>query len=303
MRITILGTGTLAEALGRRWAHAGHEITVAGRSVENARQLAQRLGAGARAVPLAAISVAPPTGNSGPDAEATDTAPAAGDAGAASTAGTAGAAGWSAAATDSRSAVGADSHSAADSDSRPVADAGSHSAAGAGSVANLGTAAWAGADAVLLAVAYSGVEDILGAVGAPGGALSGLTVIDATNAVDHGVGVLRVPPGTSHAQRVAELAPGAQVVKAFHLFPSEQWAAAESADTGTTNLPPAVTICGDNPAALKITEELVRDVGAEPVVLGGLDRARQLEEAAGFVISLAFSGVDPSRAVPAMPTS
>ncbi|MCC3314698.1 NADPH-dependent F420 reductase [Nocardia africana] len=231
IRITILGTGTLAEALGRRWAHAGHEITVAGRSVEKARQLAQRLGAGARAVPLAAI------------------------------------------------------------------------AAGAGSEANPGTAAWAGADAVLLAVAYTGVEEIFRAVGAPGGALSGLTVIDATNAVDHGVGVLRVPPGTSHAQRVAELTPGARVVKAFHLFPSEQWAAAESADTGTTNLPPSVTICGDDAAALRTTEELVRDVGAEPVVLGGLDRARQLEEAAGFVISLAFSGVDPSRAVPAMPTS
>ncbi|WP_210743522.1 NADPH-dependent F420 reductase [Nocardia cerradoensis] len=241
IRITILGTGTLAEALGRRWAHAGHEITVSGRSVEKAQQLAQRLGAGARAVPLAEIAAVPADGHFAPDAEAaTDTATAAGDTGT--------------------------------------------------------------ADAVLLAVAYTGVEEILRAVGAPGGALSGLTVIDATNAIDHGVGVLRVPPGTSHAQRVGELAPGAQVVKAFHLFPSEQWAAAESADTGTTHLPPSVTICGDDPAALRTTEQLVRDVGAVPVVLGGLDRARQLEEAAGFVISLAFSGVDPSRAVPAMPT-
>lgn len=231
IRITILGTGTLAEALGRRWAHAGHEITVSGRSVEKAQHLAQRLGAGARAVPLAKIAAVPAGGNFGPGAEAaTDTA--------------------------------------------------------------------AGAEAVLLAVAYTGVEEILRAVGAPGGALSGLTVIDATNAIDHGVGVLRVPPGTSHAQRVAELAPGARVVKAFHLFPSEQWAAA---DTAATHLPPSVTICGDDPAALRTTEQLVRDVGAEPVVLGGLDRARQLEEAAGFVISLAFSGVDPSRAVPAMP--
>jgi predicted dinucleotide-binding enzyme len=240
IRITILGTGTLAEALGRRWAHAGHEITVSGRSVQKAQELAQRLGAGARAVPLAEIAAVRANRRFGPAAEAaTDTATAAGDTGA------------------------------------------------------------AGPAAVLLAVAYTGVEEILRAVGAPGGALSGLTVIDATNAIDHGVGVLRVPPGTSHAQRVAELAPGARVVKAFHLFPSEQWAAA---DTAATHLPPSVTICGDDPAALRTTERLVRDVGAEPVVLGGLDRARQLEEAAGFVISLAFSGVDPSRAVPAMPT-
>ncbi|MFG3520684.1 NADPH-dependent F420 reductase [Nocardia nova] len=249
MRITILGTGTLAEALGRRWARAGHEITVAGRSMDKAEALARRLGAGVRAVPLTEI---------GAGGKVVPHAPAA---------------------------------------AYPATVAGGADAVGAGARRT--------ADAVLLAVAHTGVEEVLRAVGAPGGALSGLTVLDATNAIDHGVGVLRLPPGTSHAQRVAELAPGAHVVKAFHLFPSEQWAAPEAdatADTGSTHRPPSVTICGDAPAALRTTEHLVRDVGAVPVVLGGLDRARQLEEAAGFVISLAFSGVDPSRAVPAMPT-
>ncbi|MDR7171422.1 putative dinucleotide-binding enzyme [Nocardia kruczakiae] len=244
MRITILGTGTLAEALGRRWARAGHEITVAGRSMDKAEELARRLGA-VRAVPLAEIAAG---GQYLPGTQPAESA------------------------------------------------------------ASTGTGARADAEAVLLAVAYTGVEEVLRTVGAPGGALSGLTLIDATNAIDHGVGVLRLPPGTSHAQRVAELAPGAHVVKAFHLFPSEQWAATEAdateaPATADTGRPPWVTICGDGPAALRTTEQLVRDVGAEPVVLGGLDRARQLEEAAGFVISLAFAGVDPSRAVPAMPTS
>ncbi|MFF4027958.1 NADPH-dependent F420 reductase [Nocardia elegans] len=250
MRITILGTGTLAEALGRRWARAGHEITVAGRSMDKAEALARRLGADVRAVPLTEI---------GAGGKVVAHAPAA---------------------------------------AYPATVTG-------GADAGRGAGARRTADAVLLAVAYTGVEEVLRAVGAPGGALSGLTVIDATNAIDHGVGVLRLPSGTSHAQRVAELAPGAHVVKAFHLFPSEQWAAPEAdatADTGSTHRPPSVTICGDAPAALRTTEHLVRDVGAVPVVLGGLDRARQLEEAAGFVIALAFSGVDPSRAVPAMPT-
>jgi predicted dinucleotide-binding enzyme len=250
MRITILGTGTLAEALGRRWARAGHEITVAGRSMDKAEALARRLGADVRAVPLTEI---------GAGGKVVAHAPAA---------------------------------------AYPATVTGGADAGG-------GAGARRTADAVLLAVAYTGVEEVLRAVGAPGGALSGLTVIDATNAIDHGVGVLRLPSGTSHAQRVAELAPGAHVVKAFHLFPSEQWAAPEAdatADTGSTPRPPAVTICGDAPAALRTTEHLVRDVVAVPVVLGGLDRARQLEEAAGFVIALAFSGVDPSRAVPAMPT-
>ncbi|MEC3995531.1 hypothetical protein VSR01_19150 [Actinacidiphila sp. DG2A-62] len=47
--------------------------------------------------------------------------------------------------------------------------------------------------------------------------------------------------------------------------------------------------------------QLVRDVGARPVVLGGLDRARQLEEVAGFVIALALNGTDPSTAIPHFP--
>nr|WP_228561756.1 hypothetical protein [Catenulispora rubra] len=42
----------------------------------------------------------------------------------------------------------------------------------------------------------------------------------------------------------------------------------------------------------------MRDVGAVPAVFGTLDRVRQLEEVAGFVIGLAFSGTDPNSAVP-----
>ncbi|WP_305788308.1 hypothetical protein [Symbioplanes lichenis] len=51
---------------------------------------------------------------------------------------------------------------------------------------------------------------------------------------------------------------------------------------------------------MEITASLVRDVGATPAVIGGLDRARQWEEAAGFVIALAFAGVNPQSAVPAV---
>ncbi|WEH42638.1 NAD(P)-binding domain-containing protein [Streptomyces sp. NBC_01218] len=44
MRIGILGTGNMAEALGARWAAAGHEILFGGRSAERARDLADRAG-------------------------------------------------------------------------------------------------------------------------------------------------------------------------------------------------------------------------------------------------------------------
>lgn len=207
MRIGILGTGTLAAALGAGWARAGHDLVVGGRSLAWAQELAGRLGSG-------------------------------------------------------------------------VAAAGSREAA-------------TGRDAVLLAVSWDGAEDMLRAAGAPEGQLAGTPLIDPTNAVEHGVGVLLTEPGDSMARRIAALAPGAHVIKALHLFPAEQWRRPPGGEPPVT-----VAICGDDPAALRVVSELVRDVGGVPAVLGPLDRARQLEEVAGFVIGLAFAGADPRSAVP-----
>jgi predicted dinucleotide-binding enzyme len=149
-------------------------------------------------------------------------------------------------------------------------------------------------DAVLLAVSWDGVEDVLRSAGAADGVLDGTPVIDPTNAVEHGVGALLTEPGDSIADRIAVLAPGAHVVKAFHLFASTQW-------TDRSNPPVTVAMCGDDPAALKIVSELVTDVGGVPAVLGPLARVRQLEEVAGFVIGLVFAGVDPNSAIPQVP--
>lgn len=91
------------------------------------------------------------------------------------------------------------------------------------------------------------------------------------------------------------MAPGAHVVKAFHLFPASQWGAPAGQAVVT------VAMCGDDPAALRTVGQLVRDAGGVPAVLGSLERTRQLEEAAGFVIGLAFAGVDPRFAVPSVP--
>jgi predicted dinucleotide-binding enzyme len=150
----------------------------------------------------------------------------------------------------------------------------------------------AGADAVLLAVDWAGVEPVLRSVGAHEGALAGVALLDPVNAVEHSVGVL-LPEKGSAAERVAELAPGAGVVKAFHLFPAAFWERPAEQNSGL-----AVAVCGDDAAALETTGQLVRDLGATPAVLGPLSRARQLEEAAGFAMGLAFSGVDPHAAVP-----
>ncbi|MEU6713559.1 NAD(P)-binding domain-containing protein [Nonomuraea sp. NPDC046802] len=211
-RIGILGTGTLAAALGERWARAGHELVVAGRSPARARDLADRLGRGTRAV----------------------------------------------------------------TPRQAVADR----------------------DAVLLAVSWHGAEDMLAAAGAPEGTLAGTPLIDPTNAVEHGVGALLTGPGEAMAQRIARLSPGAHVVKAFHLFPADQWACVPADRRAHADSAPAVAMCGDDQDALRVVGDLVRDVGGVPAVLGSLDRARQLEEVAGFVIGLTFSGADPGSAVP-----
>ncbi|WP_194923372.1 NADPH-dependent F420 reductase [Catenulispora pinisilvae] len=166
----------------------------------------------------------------------------------------------------------------------------------------------AGRDAVLLAVSWGGVEDMLQASGAPEGTLAGTPLIDPTNAVEHGVGTMLTADGGSMARRIAELAPGAHVVKAFNLFPAEQWQPQPQPQQSASSALPAdgksavtVPMCGDDPAALDVVSRLVRDVGAAPTVLGTLDRARQLEEVAGFVIGLAFGGTDPNSAIPRIP--
>ncbi|MCP2330982.1 hypothetical protein G443_001252 [Actinoalloteichus cyanogriseus DSM 43889] len=60
-------------------------------------------------------------------------------------------------------------------------------------------------------------------------------------------------------------------------------------------------MCGDDPVAVERVASLVRDLGGVLAALGRLDRARQLEEIAGFATSLALSGTDPRSALPSLP--
>jgi predicted dinucleotide-binding enzyme len=142
-------------------------------------------------------------------------------------------------------------------------------------------------------VPWDAAGAVLAAAGGSGGDLAGIPIIDPTNPVEHGVGVVLGPTGGSNAERIAAAAPGGLVVKGFHLVPSTQWGAAGTATT--------VALCGDDPDALRVVETLVRDAGAEPFVVGSLARARQLEEVAGLFITLAFAGVDPRTVAPGLP--
>lgn len=150
-------------------------------------------------------------------------------------------------------------------------------------------------EAVVVAITWEGLEEALGLIGAPGGALSGITVMDCTNPVDFTTGRL-LPQSGSAAEHIAHLSVGAHVVKALHLFAGASWPF-----TGKSSEAPVVAICGDSTQALDQAELLITDLGARTARVGGLEAARQSEEVAGFVMRLASSGANPRYAVPNVP--
>ncbi len=147
-------------------------------------------------------------------------------------------------------------------------------------------------DVAVVAVAWEGLAAALTLVGGGAGSLAGKTVIDCTNPVDYATGQLK-PASGSAAELVAQVAAGAHVVKALHLFAGASWPY-----LGPRDQAPVVAICGDEPGALDRATALIRDLGGHAAVVGGLTVARQLEEAAGFVMRIVASGHNPRFAVP-----
>lgn len=150
-------------------------------------------------------------------------------------------------------------------------------------------------EVTLLAVRAEGVFDVLAAAGAGEGSLAGRALIDCTNAVEAGRLTLTGDGGPSMAERVAACAPGSLVVKGFNLAHDGIWRMRPPEFSG---VPLAVPLCGDDADALELVGRLVSDLGCEPVVAGGLDRAGLLEATAAFVIGLLFAGSDPRAALP-----
>lgn len=148
------------------------------------------------------------------------------------------------------------------------------------------------ADVVVVAVPLDGLESALTLPGGPEGALAGKTVVDCTNPVDYATGRSRLTSGSA-AEIVARVATGANVVKALHLFAGASWPF-----KGEQAAAPVVAICGDDSDALSRVGTLISDLGGRTAVLGGLDAARQAEEAAGFVMRVVAAGANPRFAVP-----
>ncbi|WP_369242121.1 NADPH-dependent F420 reductase [Streptomyces sp. R21] len=56
MRIGVLGTGNMADALATHWVRAGHQVIIGGRDAHKAERLATRIGSGAKSASLRAAA-------------------------------------------------------------------------------------------------------------------------------------------------------------------------------------------------------------------------------------------------------
>jgi NADPH-dependent F420 reductase len=123
---------------------------------------------------------------------------------------------------------------------------------------------------VVLAVPWTATEDVVRSLGD----LSGKIVVDPTNprvmATD---GFADYPPlPNSNAERIARLAPGAQVVKAFSTLGAETML-----DPRVAHGPVTIPIVGDDRAAKEVVATLARQIGLEAIDVGPLRHARIIE--------------------------
>ncbi|AWN52692.1 NAD(P)-binding domain-containing protein [Methylobacterium sp. 17Sr1-1] len=142
-----------------------------------------------------------------------------------------------------------------------------------GPLAKAGTVeqALAFGDAVLIAVPYKAYPE-LGQTHA--GLLKGKVVLDAGNATKARDGELAAEAESAGIGATsAKYLPGARLVRAFNAANYRLFA--QSAHRSGAKM--AVPIAGDDRQALTVAAALVRDAGFDPVVVGGLDAARQFQ--------------------------
>ena len=140
---------------------------------------------------------------------------------------------------------------------------------GANSRAGTPQEAAAFGEVILLAVPYSAFPELITSVGPT---LKGKVVINASNPFPQRDGQIAEQARTQGAGLFdAQALPGALVVRAFNAIGSARMASAHS-DPGKI----AVPIAGDDKRAVEVTSQLAREVGFEPVVVGGLAMGKYL---------------------------
>lgn len=147
---------------------------------------------------------------------------------------------------------------------------------------NAETAAYG--DVVILAVPFAAIDAAL----ADAGPLGGRVLWSCVNALRPDYTGLAIGFDNSAAEEVARRARGARVVAALPPFAD---AIASRQLRYERELAPTVFVCGDDAAAKRTVERLVRDLGADPVDAGRLEVARLVEPAMMLAVSIAYAGV------------
>jgi len=131
---------------------------------------------------------------------------------------------------------------------------------------------------ILFAIPWTSVEETI----RKSGNLSGKIVIDPTNPLTPDLKQLALED-TSVAERIADLAKGAKVVKAFNTI------GAKTLDNLIFGSDRAdLFICGDDIPSKRVVGELATDIGFDVVDVGSLANARMLENLALLWIELAL---------------
>jgi hypothetical protein len=144
-------------------------------------------------------------------------------------------------------------------------------AAGIGANAHAGTPSEAAAfgEVLLFAVPYGALPELGKTLG---GSIKGKVVIDACNPFPQRDGEIANRAREKGAGYVsAELLPGARIVRAFNAVGAGRMGQAHE-DPGHTGMP----IAGDDKAAVEVASRLIREIGFEPVLVGGLDKGKYL---------------------------
>jgi len=145
-------------------------------------------------------------------------------------------------------------------------------AASLGPNASAGTPQEAAAfgDVLLIAVPYRAMPDVGKEIG---GAVKGKIVIDPSNPIPNRDGETATwarEKGAGYA--TAELLPGARVVRAFNAIGYARMAKAHETPGERIGMPMA----GDDAKAIEVASRLIREIGYEPVLVGGLAMGKYL---------------------------
>jgi len=124
------------------------------------------------------------------------------------------------------------------------------------------------ADIVVLAVPGMLVKEITEGLGD----LSGKIIIDPTNPIERKLMAFHHAVETSNAEIIQDLAPDADVVKAFNTL---SWKT--MIDPDSAGGPVSIPIAGESRSAKKVVAKLAEGMGLEPIDVGGIENAHWLE--------------------------